>query len=172
MPLQTTFSFTHDPAVAGMEYGSGLCQINTAIATEDLPLGAAVNEIVESGNLQEQGRKYAALPGNGNGNFLGVVCHRHIEKDPDSKRTPVYQVASNETSEYRDGEACPVGVFGRFWVEVTEAVSPGDSVWLHNSSPDKGKFNTSAGIDISTQARWITSTSGAGLAVVEINNIA
>jgi len=183
MPLQTSFSFTHDPAVAGMEYGVGLHQIDSAIAfvngsvVKGLPLGAGVVETTKGSNLQQDGRKYATFPGNGNGNFLGIVCHRHVEKAADSKRTPVYQVNSNEYSQYEDGDSVPVGVFGRFYVEVSEAVSPGDSVFIHNvdlaaPTATDGKFNTSTGTDISTKAKWVTSTDGAGIAVVEINNIA
>lgn len=59
---------------------------------------------------------------------------------------------------------------GRIWVAVDESVAPGDDVRVDE---DGGTFTKTAEndvtIDISKNARWLSSTTGAGLALLEFD---
>lgn len=174
MPLQTNFDFKHDFGSAGMQYGVWDVPVLSGIATEDIPLGRAVALSVVSGNSQQNGRNFLKLPDNGTGDtFLGITRYVHREPQSNSKRTPIYQVNSNEVTLFEINDAVPYSPMGYFYVEVTEAVTPGNSVFIgttvnNTRVQDLGKFNTSSGLDISGNANWVTSTSGPGIAVLSI----
>jgi hypothetical protein len=73
-------------------------------------------------------------------------------------------------AQYDDTEATPVLKSGRIWVETDDAVVAGA---VANLKLSNGKFTddtVAAGIEALTQvsAKFITGTSGAGLAIVEI----
>lgn len=74
---------------------------------------------------------------------------------------------------YADKETIPVMNKGRAWVPVIEAVTAGNSAYLVFSGADKGKWAAAAGsgpvASVITGARFVTSTTGAGVAVVELN---
>ena len=83
----------------------------------------------------------------------------------------------NATGEalYKQGEEISVMRKGRIWVYVEEAVAVNDSVFLRhtvNGALLAGDFRTdddTARADQIPNARFITATTAAGLAVVEIN---
>ena len=74
---------------------------------------------------------------------------------------------------YADKDTVPVLNKGRVWVPVTEAVTAGNPAYLVFSGTDKGKFAAAAGAgpiaSVITGARYVTSTTAAGVAVVELN---
>lgn len=77
---------------------------------------------------------------------------------------------SGGLAQYANGETVPVIKRGRVWVETNDAVTAGAVANLHLASSRFTDEAVGAGIEAFTQfsARFITSTSGAGLAVVEI----
>lgn len=83
----------------------------------------------------------------------------------------IYEQASNGTVQYADKDMVAVLKSGaRIWVNTDDAVAAGA---VANLKLSNGKFTdeaVAAGIEAFTQfsARFITATSGAGLAVVEI----
>ena len=84
--------------------------------------------------------------------------------------THAHEQAANGDVNYTAGETVSVLKVGRVWVETNDAVVAGAVANYHVAS---GKFTdeaVAAGIEAFTQLspRFITSTSAAGLAVVEI----
>lgn len=77
---------------------------------------------------------------------------------------------------YEAEEAIPVLKKGRIWVNAEEAVDPSKAVfWRHTTTTTElpGDFrtdiDTDKATDISAFARWISVTTAAGLAELEIN---
>lgn len=165
MSIQTNFTFKSNNAVDGMIYGLGASTIATAIPTESIPFGLAVVGTTSSGNEESNGRRFVKkLTDSSTESFVGVACHRHIEPTPE--KTGIGTVDSNATTQWESGDAMALLKQGMIWVPVTEAVSPTSSVVVNETSSD---FSTATGLDISGMASFVTSTSGAGLAVLEVN---
>jgi len=94
-----------------------------------------------------------------------------------------YQYESVQTSDGAEGvpdkKEISVMIYGDIWVEVEEAVAPGDAVYFRiAASPQAGgptivgKFRKSADTSTATlvtKARWVTSTTGAVIAQLRIN---
>lgn len=81
-----------------------------------------------------------------------------------------HEQAADGTITYADKETVSVMKEGRIWVDTNDAVTAGNVANLHLAT---GRFTddaVGAGIEAFTQfrARFITSTTAAGLAVVEI----
>jgi len=172
MPLQTTFDFNHEFGSPGMQYGVWDVPVLTGIATEDIPMGRGIALATMGGNTQENGRSYLKLPDTGD-TFVGISRHRQKESNSD-KPTPKTQINSNELVLFESDDVVPYCPIGYFYVETTEAVVPGNSVFVSTTVnttriEDLGKFNTSSGLDISANANWVTATSGPGIAVVSIS---
>lgn len=97
--------------------------------------------------------------------LLGIVVHSHAyEKDVELGDTGLKPTIT-------------VGVLGvgRVWVTVDEAVAPGNAVRVRITAAGggQGTFRKTAGagltVDISAWARWRTSTTGAGIAELELD---
>ncbi len=93
--------------------------------------------------------------------FAGVLVHAH-EREDVSAVGPV------------EGETAELLRRGRIWVVVEEAVTPTDDVFLRHTAGvagDPGSFRTDdpgGEADQVTNARWLTTTAAAGLAVLDI----
>lgn len=78
-------------------------------------------------------------------------------------------------AQYDIGHAISVVRQGRIWVESEQAVNPSLSVFLRhttNAALVPGNFRVDADTaraDQITNARWVSVTTGAGLAILEIN---
>ena len=81
--------------------------------------------------------------------------------------------AADGTVVYADKDTVPVLNKGRVWVPVIEAVTAGAQAYLVFSGADKGKWAAAAGAgpiaSAITGGKFVTSTTAAGLAVVELN---
>jgi hypothetical protein len=97
--------------------------------------------------------------------FIGVAARDQSE-----------QAIITGVNNYSEGEA--VGVFkrGRIWVEVEEAVTPSDDVYLRhtvNGSLDPGGWRTDADSakadNVSTWVKYVTSASAGELAKIDVN---
>lgn len=78
--------------------------------------------------------------------------------------------------EYADTEAVNVVIKGRMWVKVEEAVTPASNVYVRHTASGAnvpGGFRASADTDkafqVTSGARYLTSASAGGLAVLELN---
>lgn len=97
--------------------------------------------------------------------FAGVAVHKQKA-----------QQNAVEAARYEAGESVSVLKKGRIWVWSEQAVGPGDPVYLRhtaNGANVPGQFrkdaDTARADQITTGARWASITTGAGLALLEVN---
>lgn len=98
--------------------------------------------------------------------LMGVTVHKHT---PD-------RASLSGTEGLTPDSMVDVIRKGRVVVVVEEAVTPGDAVFVRHTAAGaevKGAFRTDAdggdAVDISTKARWESTTTGAGLAILDLN---
>lgn len=122
-------------------------------SSASLPFGFGL--VRDSGNV-------AKLPA-GAGEFIGVVMRMQtIEQD------------GSATTSFGAQNAVPVLARGDIYVEVDEAVSAGDAVYLRHTgtAADLGKFRNdadTANAQLISGAKFLSSTTGAGLALVRLS---
>ena len=160
MSQQTSYAFNMPLAVEGKIADSEFnLKEGTWVATEAIAFGRGVTKVIgEDDQIQ--------LPDGTDNTFHGVsIMHQNDE-----------QSLSGNTN-YDINEPINVMRKGKIWVHVEEAVDPDtDSPFFRYAAGSEtvlGRFRTDA--DTATaaavpNARFVTSTSGAGLAVLEINN--
>lgn len=102
--------------------------------------------------------KTIKLPSGAVTGFRGVTMLRAHEQD------------MGGNLQYDAKESIPVISRGRVWVYVTGAVNYDDDVYLVHTGTDAGKFINATGANQGqiTNAKFRTSTAGAGIAVVEL----
>lgn len=147
------------PAFAGMLADSKFSDIVSYIQAEasaEIPFGS----MVKHGTLDGDAKALAAT----SDKLAGIVVHAHnYAKDTELGTTGLKPKA--QLNVLRSG---------RIWVAVEEAVAVGGAVRTRAVAPGTlGVFRTTAdagkSIDISKFARFLTSTSGAGFALLEID---
>lgn len=106
--------------------------------------------------------------------FAGVAMLSHTEAN-DQKRDLIDMASPIAgTDGYNRGAMVNVLAKGRIWVEVEEAVSPGDAVYVRyvaGASEKQGIFRKSVDSTDCVKldnARWVVGASAAGLAVLEL----
>lgn len=168
----TNYNVAFDPGVPGSS-ASGI--MPTIVAKTNASGG-----VLAYGRAVVQGTaaKDVILPASNKVDFVGVVYRD-------------YQYESVQTADGAEGvpnkKEISVMIGGDIWVEVEEAVAPGDPVYFRiATSPQSGgpaivgKFRKSADTDTAptpdvdtavlvSRARWVTSTTGAGIAQLRIN---
>lgn len=124
-----------------------------------LPYGRAVVQGTETRDV--------LLPTSSNTAFVGITVNSSLYEKA---------VTSNGEQGYPAQSVIDVLSSGEIWVEVEEAVAPGDPVYFRHtattSNPKVGVFRKSAdgtNAALISQARWITKTTGPGVAILEIN---
>ncbi len=137
-------------------------------ATKDVLTGKAVKEALPLGRLvvvnTANGDGAVMLP-TGTADItnlsVGVVIHTHSQES-----------SLSGDPEYPINSAVPVLRKGRVLVSVEDAVAEGGQVFARHNTAPFGKFRSDADTATATLvpgARYRSSTVGAGLAVVEIN---
>lgn len=129
-------------------------------------ISAVSDEIIQFGiGLQVEVTGLVTLPSAAGDQFQGIAMMKH--KAPPN---------STGISQYEIGQAIPVLRKGRIWVQAEEAVNPTLAVFLRhtvNGGDVPGDFrtdlDTAAAFDISAFAKWISVTTAAGLAILEVN---
>lgn len=154
--MQTSYSMNMPRAIAGTLY--------------DLSFHRVDSYVVDTGNT--------VYPG------MGVVAGTDVEKQvklPTATTTTIKGIALLQAKEqaadgtvaYAAKDSVPVLDKGRAWVPVTGAVTADAQAYLVFSGADAGKWAAAAGAgpiaSAITGAKFKTSTTGAGLAVVELN---
>ena len=172
MAIQTTYGFTHDPLLVGMAAGPSPCQKGTGYADAAIAFGLG---LVYDGEVT-QGRRKVKVPDAAFtvADFVGIAEHSHKQQRGDEAGLDV--LTSTQTAEYAIGDDITIAEKRRIVVTVEGAVNPGAAVFLRhtaNGGNTPGNFRTDAdtarAVDISTVARWRTTTAGAGQAELEIN---
>jgi hypothetical protein len=74
---------------------------------------------------------------------------------------------ANTPDEYADGDTARIMTKGCIWVTASVAVDAGDPVYVIPATGAFAKTNASSAVQIAG-ARWDTSTTGAGLAIVRL----
>ena len=158
---QTAVNLTQGTPFAGMRGDTGPSRVHSYVnaeASAEIPFGSAV--------MQGTNPRDALLPNAATGALLlGVVESSHaFGKD-----------ALLGTTGLKPGVNMGVMVEGVIWVTVTEAVAVGGAVRVFKTGANAGKFGTAASAGntllISSVARYLTSTAGAGVAKLWFNAI-
>lgn len=148
---QTTMTQYQDVAYAGMLDGIGPTKsVRSYAAEEAIPFAYPV----KLGTTKDK----EVLKTTSGALTIGFAMASHVEQ------------TNGGTAQYAQYDAVPVITSGRFWIETSDAVVAGA---VANLTVATGKLTdeaVAAGIEAFTQfsARFITGTSGAGLAIVEI----
>lgn len=124
------------------------------------------DEIIQMGiGLQVEVSGLVTLPSAAGDQFQGISLMKH--KAPPN---------ATGVSQYEIGQAIPVLRKGRVYVTAEEAVNPTLPVFLRhtvNGGDVPGDFrtdlDTANAFDISAFAKWISVTTAAGLAILEVN---
>ncbi|HIK42167.1 hypothetical protein [Thermoleptolyngbya sp. M55_K2018_002] len=175
MPIQTTYPFSHDVALAGQPYGMGLHEKITAFsnAVAHFGRGLVFNDAVGANSRPRVG--YAAAAIANLSNFLGVAQYTHKQVTGD---TPgLTTLVSPQVATYAIGDDITVVTKGKIWVVAETAVDLDDPVHItFNTTTGSGRIlgafrNASVAsetTDLSAIARWAYRTTAAGIAVLEL----
>lgn len=149
--MQTTISQYGAAAFKGLLDGIGTHQVRSYAAEEIIPIAYPV----KLGTDKEK----EVLKTTSGALAIGFALHDHARVQD-----------SSGVVQYAQYETVSVLTQGRFWVETTDAVTAGA---VANLTVATGKLTdeaVAAGIEAFTQftARFVTGTTGAGLAIVEI----
>lgn len=147
MPVQTTYAQRISPAYAGLVADS----TDHTILSYTLESAAGVDPGAPVMQGAADGGCIVSAAG---GKFLGIVEASH------------FAASATPTDKYARYETIPVLVKGPIWVPASELVAAGDPVYVTLVSGVWSK--TATGNVLIPNARWDTSTSGAGLAILRI----
>jgi hypothetical protein len=157
---QTSYSINQDAALEGQLADSGIKDVMSYTAEEDLKFGRAV--------LQGTADGQCLLPAGNITGLLGVAIHQHKEQG----------LVGSQDAKYLEGDSVNVLKKGRMWVKVEEAVVAQDPVYVRHTTggggTELGAFRKSA--DTSTAAvvsgmKYLTSADAAALALIEVDVI-
>jgi hypothetical protein len=164
---QTSYSVNQAVARAGLPYDISFAQ---DIVSENLAADSQVGCLVVRDSADGSAKLPALATDITNaGSVIGVLLHEHMVEQPYpmGSATPIWPAKST----------APVMKKGRVWVSVEAAVSAGAAVYARfatGSFSQKGAFRgdaDTASAAIVPNAKYITSTTGAGLAVVELATV-
>ena len=170
MPIQTTYPFTHDLVLKGMKAQGGACESITAYSDEVIEFGFGV---VYDGEANLEQRPQVKIPDATGQTFLGIAAHTH--KQSNSGDDGLGVLVSTGTTRYEIGDDIKVWTKGRYMVFAEQAVNPTLDVYLRhttNTTESPGDFRVDADTaraDQITNAKWVSVTSAAGNAILEIN---
>jgi hypothetical protein len=170
MPIQTSYPFQNDALLKGMKADCLLDECITAYSDQVIPVGVG---LAYGGSVGSEGRVKVNIPSATGFVFMGISAFTHKEN---SKNTDGFGVLNtSEVVEYRIGDDITVAKRSRRKVFSETAVNPTLPVFLRhttNGALTAGNFRTDADTaraDQVTQARWVSVTTGAGLATLEID---
>lgn len=158
---QTSVSLAMAVAFDGMQVDGGECRIESYVseeAADEIPFGVCVKQ----GTADDQCLKLTAITDK----LIGITVHSHAyQKDVEIGTTGV-----------KPKMTLGVAVRGQLWVPVEEAVTPASDVHVRAVAAGAevaGAFRDTADgadtIDISAFARFKSTTTGAGRAILEFD---
>ena len=158
MPIQTAYSYTNDLLLPGMPVDVIDKVDLTAFSTSVIDFGVGV---VYDGAATDTTSLKVKAPTASGGTFIGVSVYRH--KQPST---------SDKKAQYEAKEAVSIRTQGRIYVYAEEAVNPTLPVHLRFAGGTSGSFRASvdgSNTQAVSSAVWVSVTTGAGLAVLELN---
>lgn len=156
--MQTSYSLYMAAAFPGMLADMFHADFVSKVSAEDIPFGRLLSR-----GTGDDVVKLPASAGDITGGAIGISVHTHKE--------PVAGVA-----QYVAKETIPVLKKGRIWVQVEDAVADGGDVHVRYVA-GTGVVGGFLGAAVSSEtailpnAKYVTSASAGGLAVVEIHAI-
>lgn len=149
---QLTYSQTMAVAMAGMKGDASDDQVDSGAAEGAVGFGLAVVRGTDAS-------KQVKVPAADSGVFRGVALQTHMAQT----------IAG--VAQYADKDAVGYMRKGRVWVPVVDAVAVDAAAYFLWDTADAGKFSddSSGNRDAVPTGRFVTSTSGAGLAMLELN---
>lgn len=151
MAVQSTYNETMDAARAGMR--ANMEPVDLISRTVETAAGVGFGKVVQQGTA-DKGCK-SDLSGMTAQTYVGITMRERGVRP----ETP------NAFAQYESALIMRKGVI---WVEVAVAVTPADIVTVTLASGAIGKTAVGAGVVAIPNARWESSTSGAGLAMLRL----
>ncbi|MCW7544898.1 DUF2190 domain-containing protein [Aurantimonas litoralis] len=151
MAVQSTYNETMDAARAGMR--ANMEPVDLISRTVETAAGVGFGKVVQQGTA-DKGCK-SDLSGMTAQTYVGITMRERGVRP----ETP------NAFAQYESALIMRKGVI---WVEVAVAVTPADIVTVTLASGVIGKTAVGAGVVAIPNARWESSTSGAGLAMLRL----
>jgi len=151
MAVQATYNETMDAARAGMR--ANMEPVDLISRTVETAAGVGFGKVVQQGTA-DKGCK-SDLSGMTAQTYVGITMRERGVRP----ETP------NAFAQYESALIMRKGVI---WVEVAVAVTPADIVTVTLASGVIGKTAVGAGVVAIPNARWESSTSGAGLAMLRL----
>jgi hypothetical protein len=151
MAVQSTYNETMDAARAGMR--ANMEPVDLISRTVETAAGVGFGKVVQQGGA-DKGCK-SDLSGMTAQTYVGITMRERGVRP----ETP------NAFAQYESALIMRKGVI---WVEVAVAVTPADIVTVTLASGVIGKTAVGAGVVAIPNARWESSTSGAGLAMLRL----
>lgn len=172
MPIQTSYGYSHDKGIAGMPYDLTPAFDVTADATVAVEFGAG---LVMATHSTSNNRIPVKLPDASNNVFAGIAVYDRAQQVNSGTPAGLGDLTTTEGAVYPASEPIRLRRRGRLYVYSEQAISPSDPVFLRyaaNGGLVAGNFrkdaDTSRAFQI-TNAVWVSTTTAAGIAVVEIN---
>jgi hypothetical protein len=156
---QTSVSVQETVAYAGMVGDIGAMRDALSFVNAEASSEIAFGTMVVQGSAADE----CLIPSGQSDVSVGIALHSHaFQKDNELGDTGV-----------KPDVVLSALQRGRIWVPVTEAVAVGGAVRVFMSGGNAGKFGTSASAGvtklITSSARFLSATSGAGVALLEID---
>lgn len=171
MPIQTSYPYGYGVALQGMAYDMTNKDDITAWSTDPIEFGLGV---IYDGATDPNERWKIALPSVTGQVFAGVTKYSH--KQVSGVEAKMTDLTTVQGARYEAGDDITVRRRGRIYVFSEQAVNPGLPVYLrfavNGAGTAAGQFRVDADTaraDQITQARWVSVTTGSGLAILEIN---
>lgn len=165
---QTAYEIQAARAFAGMLADSGRDMNVISRANEETTVMKFGRGVIYGTDPEKQ----VLFPSDAADLFAGVAAHRH----PTERRELFGTGGTGGETGLQEGEPGDILRKGRIWVEVEEAVSVEDDVYVRHADGGggtvEGQFRTDADTATAfqvTSAAWVSETSGAGLAILELN---
>lgn len=157
MPVQTTYPDNQPVAVAGAQATMVPATIiSRSVETAAIGFGKAV--------AQGTADKGCHAFGAGDTAILGITL---LDRSASGLSVTNGQVSGQTADTFGVGESARVITKGDVWVNASVAVDAGDPVYVIPATGAFAKTSASSAVQIAG-ARWDTSTTGAGLAVVRL----
>jgi hypothetical protein len=173
MPIQTSYGFFHDKGIQGMPYDLSPSFDATADATVAIEFGTGL--VVDASRTNADGRIPVKLPDAAGNVLAGIAVYDRAQQVTAGTPAGLGDLTTTEGTLYPASEPIRLRKRGRLYVYCEQAVNPADPVFLRfaaNGALVPGNFRKDADTSRAFQinnAAWVKSTTGAGLAVIEIN---
>jgi hypothetical protein len=170
MPIQTTYPFNYSAVQKGQAVENGAYRDSTGYSTAAIEFGVG---LVYSGTSVDESFGLR-LPTATTDVFIGVA--KKILKQPRGLDNDFLSVVTSTTqvARYEIGDPITIRTLGQIWVYSEQAVAPTDPVFFRcvtNVALLAGDFrkdaDTARAVQLSN-ARWVSKTSAAGLALLEL----